>query len=73
MDDEKILLSKKEAAHLLSVSPRTIDYLINRGELRPRRIGRRVLLPRRQLEIFARRDHKTRSDASGVDDGGRQT
>ena len=73
MDDEKILVGKKEAAHLLSISLRNLDYIISRGELKPRRIGRRVLLSRRELEIFARRDHKTRSDASGVDDGGRQT
>ncbi|MGH9508973.1 MAG: helix-turn-helix domain-containing protein [Terriglobales bacterium] len=56
---EKLLLSKREAAHLLSVSSRTIDYLIARQQLPIRRIGRRTLIPKRALELFARRDHLT--------------
>jgi len=54
---EPILVSKREAASLLSVCPRTIDNLVARRELPVRRIGRRVLIPRRALEQFARRDH----------------
>ena len=49
----EILISKNEAAHLLSVSLRTVDALIRRMELPCRRIGRRVLIPRSAIERFA--------------------
>ena len=62
---EPILLDKKAAATLLSVSVRTVDNLISRRELVPRRVGRRVLIPRQALEQFARRDHPTRSASGG--------
>lgn len=58
---EAILVSKKEAARVLSVSLRTIDNLIAAKELTVRRLGRRCLIPRRSLEDFARRDHATHS------------
>jgi excisionase family DNA binding protein len=54
-----LLVDKREAAWLLSVCPRTIDNLIARRELPVRRIGRRVLIPRKALEQFVRRDHST--------------
>lgn len=57
---DAILLDKKTVAGLLSVSVRTVDNLIARGELVCRRVGRRVLIPRQALEQFARRDHATR-------------
>jgi excisionase family DNA binding protein len=53
---DKILFSKKEAAAMLSISPRSIDNLIARKELETRRIGRRRLVPRVSLEKLARRD-----------------
>jgi len=53
----KILLSKKEAANALSVSIRSLEYLIARRELPTRRVGRRVLIPSSAVEQFARRDH----------------
>jgi excisionase family DNA binding protein len=43
---DKILLSKKESAALLSVSLRTVEKLIAREDLETRRIGRRRLIPR---------------------------
>ncbi len=55
---EPILVSKREAAKALSISPRTLDYLIASKEISVRRIGRRCLIPRRALEEFARRDHR---------------
>jgi len=58
--DDQILMSKREAARMLSLSVRTVDNLIVRKELSARRVGRRVLIPRRALEEFARRDHPTR-------------
>jgi excisionase family DNA binding protein len=54
---EKVLYTKREAAQLLSISPRTIDYLIFSQQLPARRIGRRVLIHRDSIEQFARRDH----------------
>ncbi len=62
MDMEAVLISKKEAARLLSLSLRTIDNLIARKQLAARRIGRRVLISRQELEKFARRDHRMRSE-----------
>jgi len=47
MTQDKILISKKAAAERLSVSLRTVDYLVSRGELKPRRVGKRaILLPK---------------------------
>ena len=52
---EKILLSKKEAAVLLSISLRIVENLIA-AKLDSRRIGRRRLIRRASLERLARRD-----------------
>ena len=69
---EAILLGKTETARLLGVSARTVDNLVSAGELRVRKIGRRSLYSRRELENFARRDHPTRApSASKVDGDGR--
>jgi len=54
---EKVLYTKREAAQLLSISLRSIDYLIFNQQLPARRIGRRVLVHRDSIEQFARRDH----------------
>jgi excisionase family DNA binding protein len=54
-----ILLTRKTAAALLSLSERSLDYLIQRGDLKARRVGRKVLVPRSELERFANRDHKS--------------
>lgn len=59
---EPILVSKREAAKALSISLRTLDYLIASKEIGARRIGRRVLIPRKALDNFARCDHPTRTD-----------
>jgi excisionase family DNA binding protein len=53
----KLLFSQKEAALILGVSLRTIQNLIFAKQLPIRRIGRRVLVHRKHLEDFARRDH----------------
>ena len=51
---EKILLSRHDAAKALSVSVRSVDYMISRGELPARKWGKRTLIPRAALERFAR-------------------
>lgn len=55
--NDKLLYSKKETAALLSISTKTITRLIARGELKPRRVGRRVLFPRTEIVRFTQRDH----------------
>jgi excisionase family DNA binding protein len=55
-----ILGSRRDAARALGISIRTLDNLILQGELRARRVGRRVLLEKSELERFARRDHRIR-------------
>lgn len=54
---QKLLFAKKEAAALLSISIRKLEYLIASGELQTRRIGKRVLVPKGALTTFARTDH----------------
>jgi excisionase family DNA binding protein len=51
---QPILVDKKVAARLLGVCSRTIDYLIGSGVLKPKRIGRRVLLHYEDLRQFAK-------------------
>jgi excisionase family DNA binding protein len=42
--------SKREAAAATSLSVRSLDYLIEKGQLRAVKVGRRVLIPSRELE-----------------------
>lgn len=56
VEQQKALLTRKEAAKMLSLSVRTIQRLIVRGDLKARRMGSRVLVPRRELERLASRD-----------------
>ena len=67
VNSDPILVNKKEAAALLSISCRLLDDLIAKKQLVVRRFGRRVLISRRELDKFARRDHATtKNAASGV-------
>jgi helix-turn-helix protein len=52
-----LLVSKRDAAALLSLCLRSIDNLIAGKQLPCRRIGKRVLIPYTALVAFARRDH----------------
>ncbi len=56
----KLLYTKKEAAQMLSISVRKLDYLIADGEIKVRRIGKRVTIHIRALQQFASRDHVRR-------------
>ena len=58
--DEKLLLSREDAAQVLSISLRALDYLIANKTLPIRRIGTRVLIPLAALRRFARGDHPQR-------------
>jgi len=49
MNDEKLLLTPKEASKALSVCERTLYHLAKSGELRTVRIGRAVRYPAQEL------------------------
>lgn len=55
--EEKILFDRKAAAFALSISVRSLDYLIAGQQLKTRRIGRKVLIHRSELRRFALGDH----------------
>lgn len=54
---QKILYGKREAAYLLSISVRKLDYLIAQKQIVVRKIGTKVLIPKSSLNDFARGDH----------------
>jgi excisionase family DNA binding protein len=58
--EDKLLLSRSEAAAVLSISQRSLDYLIANKFLTVRRIGSRVLIPINDLQRFSRADHPQR-------------
>ena len=58
--DEKILVGRAEAAGMLSISCRALDYLVANKQLLIRRIGTRVLIPVAELRKFSRSDHPER-------------
>ena len=53
----RLLYPKKEAAYLLGISVRALDYLIADKRLNTRRVGKRVLVPASELHRFTRSDH----------------
>ena len=54
---QPLLVSKKEAAALLGVCLRTVDYLLADKQLACVRIGKRVMVKYTSLLSFCRRDH----------------
>lgn len=57
---EKLLVSRKQAAVMLSISIRGVDYMIADRRLTTRRIANRVLIPVEEIRKFARSDHPER-------------
>ena len=55
--NDKLLVSRREAAQMLSISERAIDYLVSTKQLTTRRIGSRVLIPVTEVRKFVRYDH----------------
>ncbi len=49
MKEMRLAYGRKQAAVEINVSPRTIDYLIRRGDLKARKIGKPVLIPGSEL------------------------
>jgi excisionase family DNA binding protein len=58
--EDKFLVSREEAAQLLSIRQRALDYLVASKRLPTRRIGGRVLIPVADLRKYARSDHPER-------------
>jgi excisionase family DNA binding protein len=56
-DCTQLLFTKKEAAAMLGLSVRSVDYLLAGRELAYRKIGRKVLIPKATLVRFASGDH----------------
>ena len=54
---EKLLYSRRDTAEALSLSIRSIDYLITTGRLTARRVGGKILIPASAVRCFAREDH----------------
>jgi len=57
---EKLLYSKLDAAEALSLSVRSIDYLITTQRLPMRRVGGKVMIPAGAVRRFARGDVSVR-------------
>ena len=53
----RLLVGRNEAAKMLSISERALDYLIANKQLTARRIGSRVLLSVNELQRYAKADH----------------
>ncbi len=65
-----LALSIQDTAKQLSVSPQSVRKLIERGELKTRRVGVRVLIPRTELERFLsigqnKMPHSSESEGKG--------
>ncbi len=57
---ERLLYTRRDAAKTLSISLRSLDYLIAQKRLATRRIGSKVLIPRTELTRFIRADQTER-------------
>src|ERR1700738_885275 len=53
----RMLYDRKEAARQLSISIRSLDYIIRNREIAVRRIGKKILIPHGELVRYARADH----------------
>jgi hypothetical protein len=58
--EDRLFVGRSEAAQMLSISCRALDYLIGKKQLNTRRIGTRVLIPMADLLHFCRSDHPAR-------------
>jgi len=56
-EEPRLQYDRKGAARQLSVSIRTLDYLIKRRQIATRRIGKKKVIPRSELQRFIKADH----------------
>jgi excisionase family DNA binding protein len=52
--DNAVLYGRKGTAAMLAISVRSVDYLIAEGRLKTQRVGRRVVVHRKEIDRFAR-------------------
>jgi len=52
---DKLLVTRNDAAALLNLSTRSIDYLVAKGRLSSRKFGKRRLIPLEAVERIAKR------------------
>ena len=74
IEAHRILYDRKNAARMLSISVRSLDYIIAAKGLETRRIGRKVLVTRASLVRYASGNHfaiTSRSEADAVASGDR--
>ncbi|MDE3168683.1 MAG: helix-turn-helix domain-containing protein [Acidobacteriota bacterium] len=57
----RLAVSVREAAAMLSISPRSVQNFLRLKVLPGRKIGRRTVIPFHALESFLRRDHASPS------------
>jgi excisionase family DNA binding protein len=55
----KLLYTKAQTCFALGLGQTTIDSLVIRKELKPIRIGRRVMFSTDELQRFIKKDHPT--------------
>jgi len=55
----KLRFTREEAAHLLSMSVRSLDYRVSNQEIEVKRDGKRVYITDAALRRYAQRDHHT--------------
>jgi excisionase family DNA binding protein len=60
------LVTTKEAAELLRVSPWTVSAWLSQGKLRRVKAGGRTLIAKADLEAFVRRSSLAENKAQGV-------
>ena len=63
----RMLYDRKEAARQLSISIRSLDYLIAGKQLDTRRIGKKVLITHASLVRFSQGNHYTITSRSEAD------
>lgn len=66
-NETRLLYDRKTAARLLSISVRSLDYIIAAKGLDTRRIGRKVLVTHASLVRYASGNHyRVQTEASGA-------
>ena len=60
----RMLYDRKEAARQLSISVRSLDYLLANRKLSFQKIGKKVLIPHKELVRFAAQNHYESVDAA---------
>ena len=56
-EPNRLLYDRKTAARMLSISVRSLDYLIAGKQFNTRRIGKKVLIPFGELSRFSQSNH----------------